>query len=694
MRTSARSFRVGVGVRTFTIATGRGARMRIVSMLAVCLLAAAGCSADAGSSSDADASRAAYRVVDLERRGSEWPAVADMSRSGLLLVGSGNARWVYDTSTGATRDVPASVTAINSTGLTAGLRPAGKDASGKCNEYEVFLHYPDGTVKGLGRPVETNYGALHDCSSVERGLSSLDDDGGVIAHWDSLENGMIVTNVYAWYGRGWRKLQTLGGQYNSGDSAAQGVIVGRSSTPWSLTVPQKIVAVAWRDGIPTDLGGLGGGYSWAHGLNLRGQIVGESRLEAGSSHAFLWVSGRMSDLGTLPAFDNSVATSINIQGQVVGWATSYAPGGGVTRGVLFADGKVYDLNDLVDAHELILTEVLRIADNGVMVAYGIGAARRPVLLIPTGAPLAPDGSWRHRVGAVISSDERPTALALDATNIYWMTPHGDGEVAIKAAPKIGGPVKVLWSTSGGHSSGNLVVDGGHIWFQLTTCEDKLCSRSQHGIYRLAKTGGTPERMADGYGQFALNQTTIYSTRSNWNDLELIATPRAGGAPVVHATNPGLFVLDGTDVFFFKTLQISGAGTWTLQVLCVESSGRITELTAPFDVDSGTLLVDAQSIYIREATRIVRMSRSGGQATVLASVPPSWTGDPSDLAGDGRFLYWNQNAEGGQPACIARMPKDGGNVSCLDSGFWHYRGVRLDDTAVFYVRDNEIVRLAK
>ncbi|HEY2798341.1 MAG TPA: HAF repeat-containing protein [Thermoanaerobaculia bacterium] len=88
-----------------------------------------------------------------------------------------------------------------------------------------------------------------------------------------------------------------------------------------------------------DLGSLGGGYSEAWAINASGQIVGDSATAGGSSHAFLYGGGAMTDLN-LPG-TSATARSINASGQVGGYyyEDSY-------QGYVLTGGTVADVGNL------------------------------------------------------------------------------------------------------------------------------------------------------------------------------------------------------------------------------------------------------------------------------------------------------------------------------------------------------------
>jgi probable HAF family extracellular repeat protein len=114
-----------------------------------------------------------------------------------------------------------------------------------------------------------------------------------------------------------RDLGTLGG--DGGAAAAinsAGQIVG-----WSMTSTGALHAFVWQNGSMTDLGTFpGGNESIATDINSAGQIVGVSNNANGEYHAFRWENGVMTDLGTLPGGISSSAGGINDEGDVVGFS--------------------------------------------------------------------------------------------------------------------------------------------------------------------------------------------------------------------------------------------------------------------------------------------------------------------------------------------------------------------------------------
>jgi probable HAF family extracellular repeat protein len=128
--------------------------------------------------------------------------------------------------------------------------------------------------------------------------------------------------------------------------------------------------VLFSDGSVLDLGSLGGDEGEAYGINASGQIVGWSDNEFGDPHAFLYFDGVMHDLGVLPGGLWSWAWDVNSHGHVIGEAPSpQHEGFGV--GVLFWQGGIYDLNDLIPADRgWTIEETSAINDAGQISAYG------------------------------------------------------------------------------------------------------------------------------------------------------------------------------------------------------------------------------------------------------------------------------------------------------------------------------------
>lgn len=125
-------------------------------------------------------------------------------------------------------------------------------------------------------------------------------------------------------------------------------------------------AVLWRNGRMIDLGvPRGAESSAATSLNDRGDVAGYLRIQVSGGedpvytlHAFLWRSGRMYDLGTLPGGDYSFATAVNDAGDVVGRA-------GVSTGPYRAHAVLWHQRRITDLQPGdLISEAQDITDDG------------------------------------------------------------------------------------------------------------------------------------------------------------------------------------------------------------------------------------------------------------------------------------------------------------------------------------------
>jgi probable HAF family extracellular repeat protein len=161
------------------------------------------------------------------------------------------------------------------------------------------------------------------------------------------------SHAFLWENGNMRDLGTLGGP----DSEAlyinnRGQIIGESLLDSNPNPPVTAPACPtvgiptqhaflWQDGF-TDLGSLGGSCGYPNWINNAGQVVGTMTLPGDSSnHGFVWDSGTLTDLGTLPGGTNSQAFFINDAGQVVG-ASEYSASSN-EHAFLWKDGVMKDL---------------------------------------------------------------------------------------------------------------------------------------------------------------------------------------------------------------------------------------------------------------------------------------------------------------------------------------------------------------
>jgi probable HAF family extracellular repeat protein len=165
-----------------------------------------------------------------------------------------------------------------------------------------------------------------------------------------------------------------------------GIAVGTTGTCANTLVPPFVIgahAVIWdKLGRPHDLGNLGGQPNpnllgvgnVAFAINDKVQVTGVSVLPDGiNTHAFLWSSGTMRDLGALPGDNMSAGLGMNNFGDVAGSSIAGPdPLTGVPKAVVWHNGRITDLNTVVPADtSLFLLTAFMINDVGQVAGFGV-----------------------------------------------------------------------------------------------------------------------------------------------------------------------------------------------------------------------------------------------------------------------------------------------------------------------------------
>lgn len=314
--------------------------------------------------------------------------------TGLMRVPGGAHAFLY--TDGEVRDLGtlggsySSGSGISDLGMVAGSSAPASNMPG------IAFVYANGTMRSLGTlPGGSTSGAARI------------NDGGQVA--GAADTRLGETHAILADSRGLRDLGTLGGAVSYGaDINAAGHMVGASTIGDDEL---ETHAFLYRDGVMTDLGDLGGIRSFAHGINDRDQIMGAVVDAAEVYRPFIYADGELTMLGDLGGRTN--AYDINKLGQVVGNST-LAGDIEATRGFLYTDGKMLNINTLVDsALGWTIHTAIGINDSQQILAYACHtrALCRPVRLDPITAPPIPE------------PDRMAMLLAGLATAWLWMRRH-------------------------------------------------------------------------------------------------------------------------------------------------------------------------------------------------------------------------------------------------------------------------------
>jgi len=139
-------------------------------------------------------------------------------------------------------------------------------------------------------------------------------------------------------------------------------------------------ALLWENGIPTDLGNIGGqAWNTPFAINNQGQVVGFGNISGDENApenpaAFIWTpTNKMQEIAPYGTDTNNAAFDINEKGQVVG--NSFNVNTGTSRATLWQNNTLNDLNTLViQPTSLYLTLAQGINDAGEITGSAIDTA--------------------------------------------------------------------------------------------------------------------------------------------------------------------------------------------------------------------------------------------------------------------------------------------------------------------------------
>ncbi|MBL1217777.1 MAG: hypothetical protein D8M59_09810 [Planctomycetes bacterium] len=203
-------------------------------------------------------------------------------------------------------------------------------------DYSEGFVWSDSTLSLLKPP-------LAQYVSSAAGLNNWNEVVGTVTSFDG-----NVQRAFMWADGTWTHLRPAPGHTRSSAAANNdaGFVVGRSWNAGSGTG----FAYLWDSlaGTGKSLGRLSGLSARALAINNVGEVAGASLVSGNvNEHAFLWTrKNGMTDLGTLGG-EQSVANGINDRTMIVG-SSDTAPGPDERwHATLWADGRIYDLNDFI-----------------------------------------------------------------------------------------------------------------------------------------------------------------------------------------------------------------------------------------------------------------------------------------------------------------------------------------------------------
>jgi hypothetical protein len=242
--------------------------------------------------------------------------------------------------------------------------------------------------------------------------------------------------------------------------------------------------------------------------------------------------------------------------------------------------------------------------------------------------------------------QSPSAIAQDATSVYWTDPrlyHG----SIMKISKCGGSATTL--ATGREQSTNIAVDGTSVYW----ADSYSAGLTGPGLLlKVPLDGGTPVTLASAPSGsvacgLALDATSVYWVTVTHTDND--------PPPITVMKVP----LDGGISTTLASIAVSGAYGLGDHVRCA-------------------LAVDSTNVYWTTYQSVLKVSLKGGAVSTLASDQAV----PNSLAIDTESVYWTTTGRA-PGAYLMKVPLTGGALTTLASQLEYPNGLALDSTSVYW-----------
>jgi hypothetical protein len=298
--------------------------------------------------------------------------------------------------------------------------------------------------------------------------------------------------------------------------------------------------------------------------------------------------------------------------------------------------------------------------------------------------------------AALTGPEEAQALALDAVNVYWINDSGAPDPSrwvVRVLPKSGGTPRTLAAGEG--NVDDLVADDEAVFVTVRTCTSLTCSGSTDTVVRVSKADGSSTTLTSGTGQLALDDGWVYYlvVRDNGSG-EVRRQPKRGGPSQVLASEklyPPAIAVFGDTVYWIGTDDRDEQSHGVIRA-APKDGGTARTLAGGSFV---RMKADFNFLYLRSSGdgSVYRVGRSGQDGKPIRSVKGSFL-RRDDIDAHSGVVYWNESASDQHPGCLGRANADGSDVRCLDEGNFKLQAVRVDDDAVYYLKDRRIWKVGK